>query len=212
MLGIPLGLVTANAFEWAMHKYVLHEAGRNKKSFWAFHFHEHHRIVRQHAFHDPNYQRFPLGLHAQGKEAWALIAAGAAVAPLFPVAPFFVGTLWYSAANYYVKHKKAHQDPAWARQHLPWHVDHHLGRHPDANWCVTRPWFDYVMGTREFMPDQPRESNVLGLSRLPALIARRLPDPLRRGRVVPLATPAAAAPSAAAPAAPRRRTRKTQVA
>lgn len=184
MLGIPLGLITANAVEWGMHKYVLHERGRDRRSFWAFHFHEHHRVVRQHGFHDPNYQRFPLGLHAQGKEAWSLIAAAAAVAPLFPVAPFYVATLWYCAANYYALHKKAHQDPDWARQHLPWHVDHHLGRHADANWCVTKPWFDYLLGTREFMPDQPREANVLGLRRLPAWLARRLPDPLRHGRVV----------------------------
>ena len=181
---IALGLATANAVEWVMHKYVLHEAGRDKNSFWAFHFHEHHRVVRQHAFVDPNYQRFPLGLHAQGKEAWSLIAAGVAVAPLFPLAPFYVGTLWYCAANYYVKHKKAHEDPEWARQHLPWHYDHHMGRNADANWCVTRPWFDYVMGTREFMPEAPRESNVLGLQRLPGWLTKRLPDPLRRGRVV----------------------------
>lgn len=181
---IALGLATANAVEWVMHKYVLHEAGRDKNSFWAFHFHEHHRVVRQHAFVDPNYQRFPLGLHAQGKEAWSLIASGVAVAPLFPLAPFYVGTLWYCAANYYLKHKKAHEDPEWARQHLPWHYDHHMGRNADANWCVTRPWFDYVMGTREFMPDAPRESNVLGLQRLPAWLTKRLPDPLRRGRVV----------------------------
>ena len=184
MIGIPLGLVTANAVEWCMHKYVLHEAGRDRNSFWAFHFHEHHRVVRQHDFHDPNYQRFPLGAHAQGKEAWSLIAAGVAVAPLFPVAPFYVATLWYSAANYYRLHKKAHENPEWAREHLPWHYDHHMGRNADANWCVTKPWFDYVLGTREFMPDAPREANVLGVNRLPGWLARRLPDPTVRGRIV----------------------------
>lgn len=184
MIGIPMGLVTANAVEWCMHKYVLHEAGRDKNSFWAFHFHEHHRVVRQHGFKDPNYQRFPLGAHAQGKEAWSLIAASVAVSPLFPVAPFYVATLWYCAANYYHLHKKAHQDPEWAREHLPWHYDHHMGRNADANWCVTKPWFDYVLGTREFMPEGPRESNVLGLNHLPGWLARRLPDPMRRGRVV----------------------------
>jgi hypothetical protein len=59
-----------------------------------------------------------------------------------------------------------------------------MGRNPNANWCVTKPWFDYVMGTREFMPDAPRETNVLGLHQLPQWLARRLPDPLLRGRVV----------------------------
>lgn len=177
MIGIPLGLLTANAVEWAIHKHVLHGWGRTRGTFWSFHFHEHHKLVRQGGYHDPNYHRFPLGLHAQGKEAWGLIAGGLAVAPLFPVAPFFVGTLWYSAANYYRIHKHSHLDPAWGQSRIPWHYDHHMGRNPNANWCVTRPWFDYVMGTREFTEGSPRENNVLGLPGLPAWIARRLPKP-----------------------------------
>ncbi|TDU32416.1 hypothetical protein DFR24_1811 [Panacagrimonas perspica] len=177
MIGIPIGLLTANAVEWALHKHVLHGWGRTRGTFWSFHFHEHHKLVRQGDYHDPNYHRFPLGLHAQGKEAWGLIAGSLAVAPLFPVAPFFVGTLWYSAANYYRIHKHSHLDPAWGQSRIPWHYDHHMGRNPNANWCVTRPWFDYVMGTREFTEGSPRESNVLGLPGLPAWIARRLPKP-----------------------------------
>jgi len=177
MLGIPLGLLTANAVEWIVHKHVLHGLGLIRGTFWSFHFHEHHRLVRQNGYHDPNYHRFPLGNHAQGKEAWALIGASAAVAPLFPIAPFFVGTLWYSAANYYRIHKRSHLDPAWAREHIPWHYDHHMGRNQNANWCVTRPWFDYVMGTREFSAGGPRETNVLGLSNLPRWIASLLPKP-----------------------------------
>ncbi|ULQ48134.1 hypothetical protein JN531_007495 [Flagellatimonas centrodinii] len=182
MIGIPLGLVTANAVEWFMHKHVLHEMGRNRKSFWAFHFHEHHKVVLQHDFLDPNYERFPLGLHAQGKEAWALIGASAAVAPMFPVAPFWVGTLWYCAANYYVKHRRAHEDAEWAKNHLPWHYDHHMGMNPNANWCVTKPWFDYVMGTREFRDGGERETNVLGLVKLPKWLAKRLPAPGALGK------------------------------
>ncbi len=185
MIGIPVGLLTANAVEWVMHKHVLHGWGRKRGTFWSFHFHEHHRLVRQHEYRDPNYQRFPLGPHAQGKEAWALIAGSAVVAPLFPVAPFFVGTLWYSAAHYYHVHKKSHQDPQWGAQHIPWHYDHHMGRNPSANWCVTRPWFDYVMGTREFTAGRPRESNILGLQRLPAWLEERLPSPQQLGHESP---------------------------
>ena len=44
--------------------------------------------------------------------------------------------------------RRAHLDPEWAREHLPWHYDHHMGRDQNANWCVTYPLFDYVMGTR----------------------------------------------------------------
>ena len=153
MLGIPLGLIAANATEWAMHKYVLHGMARKKGSFWRFHLAEHHRNVKKNDFVDRDYDRFPLGIHAQGKEAWTLIAGCAAVTPLAPVAPFFVGTLYYCAWNYYSKHKRAHQDPEWAKSHLRWHYDHHMGPNPEANWCITKPWFDHLMGTREYVPD-----------------------------------------------------------
>lgn len=198
MLGIPFGLLTANAVEWVVHKHVLHGWGRKRGSFWAFHFHDHHGVVRKHDFYDPNYERFPLGAHAQGKEAWALIFGAAAVTPLLPVAPFFVGTLWYSAGNYYRRHKKAHQQPDWGRTHLRWHYDHHMGRNPGANWCVTRPWFDYIMGTREFMTEGTHEANVLGLQRLPRWLEKRLPRPEQLGRVVAAQAPKPAAAREAA--------------
>ena len=55
MIGIPLGLATANAVEWVVHKHVLHGWGRRRGTFWSFHFHEHHRLVRDNDYHDPNY-------------------------------------------------------------------------------------------------------------------------------------------------------------
>jgi hypothetical protein len=150
MIGIPLGLAFANASEWFVHKYVLHGLGRRKGSFWQFHWHDHHRNARTHEHRDPDYER-PLfeRWNGQSKEALALIGGTLALAPLVPIAPFFVGTVAYSAVNYYRKHKRAHLDPAWARAHLPWHYDHHMGPNQHANWCVTRPWFDELMGTRE---------------------------------------------------------------
>jgi hypothetical protein len=149
MLGIPLGLLYANAGEWFIHKYVLHGPDSKKPGgMWSFHFLEHHRHARLKEMRDPDYDRSVFGNHAQGKEAGALLAAAIVHAPLFPVAPFFTGTVLYSIANYYVKHKRAHEDPQWAREHLPWHYDHHMGPDQHKNWCVTRPWFDYVMGTR----------------------------------------------------------------
>jgi sterol desaturase/sphingolipid hydroxylase (fatty acid hydroxylase superfamily) len=150
MLGIPVGLAVANFSEWFAHKYILHGLGKNPKSFWSFHWHEHHKAVRAHDHEDPAYRR---GLfsswNGQAKEALALVAGAVAVAPLLPIAPFFVGTLWYSSARYYRTHKRSHLDPAWARTNLPWHYDHHMGPEQDANWCVTRPWFDQLLGTRK---------------------------------------------------------------
>lgn len=148
MIGIPLGLLYANAGEWLIHKYVLHGIGKNKKSFFSFHWSEHHRTSRKQGFFDPDYERSVFGNHAQGKEALALVGLVALHLPLFPVAPFFTSTVCYAAANYFYKHRKAHLDPAWAKQHLKHHYDHHMGIDQDANWGVTRPWFDWLMGTR----------------------------------------------------------------
>ena len=113
---------------------------------------------------DPQYEQSIFrdrGHHSQGKEAALLVAAAVTVAPLFPIAPFFVGTIWYSAANYYRVHKRSHMDPAWAREHLTWHYDHHMGPKQDANWCVTRPWFDNLMGTRVPYAHTEREKRTL---------------------------------------------------
>jgi sterol desaturase/sphingolipid hydroxylase (fatty acid hydroxylase superfamily) len=158
VIGIPLGLLTANAIEWVVHKHVLHGLGRDRRSFWSFHWHEHHGASRRGAMADANYQRPLWGWHAQSKEALALVAGGVCFLPLLPVAPLFTLTVWGSGVHYYRVHKRSHLDPAWAREHLPWHYDHHMGPNQDANWCVTRPWFDHLMGTREPYVGTEREA------------------------------------------------------
>lgn len=162
MLGIPLGLFAFNVGEWLIHKYVLHGLGKNKKSLWAFHYHEHHRQTRKHAGIDPSYaERSVFGWHAQGKEALGLAVVGLCHAPLLPVAPFYTATIWYSLANYYRVHKRSHEDVAWARTHLPWHYDHHMGPDQDQNWGVTRPWVDQLLGTRVPFVGTPVEAATL---------------------------------------------------
>lgn len=148
MIGIPIGLVYANAGEWFLHKYVLHGLGKNKKSFWAFHWHDHHRASRRNDMVDPEYLRSVFRWSPKAKEALSLVGLAVVHAPLLPVAPFFTLTVLASIANYYRVHSRAHRDPAWARAHLRWHVDHHLGKDQNLNWCVTHPLFDWVMGTR----------------------------------------------------------------
>lgn len=148
--GIVAGLIYSNASEWLVHKYVLHRLGRKKESFFAFHWHEHHRRSRKSAMRDEDYERTPFGQHAQGKEVFLLAASSAAAAVVLGRRfPWFTATAVYGAWNYYRCHKRAHLDPAWGREHLPWHVDHHMGPDQDANWCVTHPFFDILMGTRK---------------------------------------------------------------
>lgn len=158
MLGFPLGILYANALEWGIHRWILHGLGRNPRNFFGFHWHEHHRASRKHGGRDPAYER-PVysSVNAQSKELLGMAAIGVLHAPLWPVAPWFSLGLLYSGVNYYRKHKKAHLDPDWAREHLPWHFDHHMGPDQDANWCVTRPWFDQLMGTRKPYLGTPEE-------------------------------------------------------
>ncbi len=148
MIGIPIGLMYANASEWLIHRYILHGLGKDKKSFWAFHFYDHHRACRRHAHYDAAYERLVWGDNPQNRELLGLALIAAVHAPLFPFAPFFTGTVWYSALYYWRVHRRSHLDPAWAREHLTWHYDHHMGPNQEANWCVTRPWTDHLLGTR----------------------------------------------------------------
>ena len=149
MIGFPLGLLYANAGEWFIHKYVLHGPDSKKPGgMWSFHFLEHHRHARLKEMRDPDYARGVFGNHAQGKEAAGLALSALIHAPLLGVAPWFTLGVWCSIGQYYYVHKKSHADPQWARENLPWHYDHHMGPDQHKNWCVTRPWFDHVMGTR----------------------------------------------------------------
>jgi len=157
MLGVLLGLAYSNAGEWLVHKYILHGLGRKKTSVWSYHWHEHHRNARKLGHIDPDYERPVFGWNAQGKEALGLAVAAVAHLPLFPVMPLFTATVEYSLYRYYRVHKRAHQDPGWARENLAWHYDHHMGPNQDANWCVTWPWFDWVMGTRKKFAGTERE-------------------------------------------------------
>lgn len=166
MIGIPLGIAYTCAAEWLIHKHILHGIGKKKSSFWSFHFHDHHKSARKADMLDEAYQRPVLeDLNSpQTKELLSLIALGAIHIPLAPVAPFFVGTVLYHAAKYYRVHKRSHLDPQWAKEHLPWHYDHHMGKDQDQNWGVTYPYFDQLMGTRkkyvgtpEYEADQQRK-------------------------------------------------------
>ena len=158
MLSILAGLLYANAVEWVLHKHLLHGLGRDRDSVWSFHFHEHHKASRRNDMIDADYDRALLGNHAQGKEALGLALLAVAHAPLLAVAPLFTATVWASGLLYYTRHRRAHRDAEWGREHLPWHYDHHMGPTQDANWCVTFPWFDLIMGTRKRYVGTPREA------------------------------------------------------
>lgn len=177
--GFLAGMVVANGFEWFAHKYVLHGTHRtgqtryspvpdSMRSHW-----EHHREVRKTRFSDYAY--------VEGLKNWRIrneIGSLAVAASVFGLAFYplskgmFLATL-YSAGNYFYMHRRAHLQPEWARKKIPWHYDHHMNSNQDANWCVTKPWFDYLMGTRVISSADLQEKNPLGIV-LPEQFSTRL--------------------------------------
>lgn len=148
MFGIPVALAVFGAGEWAIHKKLLHDRGRDKASRFSFHYHDHHQAVRKHGGYDPAYEGPVWSTPTQAREAIGLALIAAAHVPVFPIAPFYTSTIWYCLYRYRRDHKRAHLDPRWARDHLPWHYEHHLGDQ-EKNFGIVWAWFDQVMGTRE---------------------------------------------------------------
>jgi sterol desaturase/sphingolipid hydroxylase (fatty acid hydroxylase superfamily) len=157
MIGIPIGIAYASLAEWLIHKHVLHELGRQPGNFFQYHW-LHHRNAKLNGLIDEDYRQPLGGWNGQTKEIASLLGAAALHLPLLPVAPFFTCTLFAWAARYWFLHRHAHLDPDWAREHLPWHVDHHLNRNPNANWGVTQDWWDRILGTREASNVHPGQS------------------------------------------------------
>jgi sterol desaturase/sphingolipid hydroxylase (fatty acid hydroxylase superfamily) len=161
MIGIPLAFASAGLSEWWIHKHVLHGQGKSKASFWSFHFHEHHSASRRNNMIDEDYLRSPFRWNAQGKELLGLCLVGIPVLAVAPVAPLFAATSIGLGIRYYRLHKRAHLDPQWARENLPWHYDHHMGPDQDCNWGVTVEWPDRLFGTRKEYAGTERENRDL---------------------------------------------------
>lgn len=177
--GFVIGLVVANGFEWLAHKYILHgthRVGRSRyspvprsmKSHW-----EHHREVRKTTFQDVGYVEGLANWRTRNEIMSVAVVAVAASALFYPLSKGMAAASIYSAFNYYYVHRRSHLEPDWAIKKIPWHYDHHMNSNQDANWCVTKPWFDYILGTRVISSSALREQNPLGIP-LPQAISRWL--------------------------------------
>ncbi len=137
--GFIAGLIIANGFEWIAHKYVLHGTHRvgqprfspvpdSMKSHW-----EHHREVRKTDFSDYGYVEGIRNWRTRN-EIMSLAVTVGVFAPLFyPISKGMSLAVFYSAANYYYVHRRAHLKPEWAKKTIPWHYDHHMNSNQDAN-------------------------------------------------------------------------------
>lgn len=174
--GFVVGLVVANGFEWLAHKYILHGTHRTGQSRYSpvpksmmSHW-EHHRKVRKQSFHDEGYVEGISNWRTKNEIMSLTIVAGVSSLIFYPVSKGMVVASVYSALNYYYIHRRAHLEPDWAKRKIPWHYDHHMNANQDANWCVTKPWFDYVLGTRVVSSADLKEQNPLGIN-LPSVLS-----------------------------------------
>jgi len=141
-----LGLILANAGEWAMHRYILHGLGKNPASIWAYHLHEHHLISSQLGMLDPGYQQIPKQWNSQAKELLVLVSILITTLPFFWIANGYAWGMSIAVVSYYCLHRQAHINIVWSKKYLPWHYQHHISQ-GDFNWCVSYPLFDYLMKT-----------------------------------------------------------------
>lgn len=179
MLGFPVGIFVANGLEWYFHKVWLHEFAMKNRSSPLFSHITHHKRARLNDFHDQGYAESMFKNAEIYHEKTALIGLTAAATVFLPVAPFFTAGLYYGIYNYWRVHAKAHLGSDYAQKRIPWHYDHHMTSNQNANWCVTRPWFDYIMGTRVFTVESTRETNPLGMT-LPVWLEKRVNTIARR--------------------------------
>ena len=177
--GFVAGLVIANGYEWFAHKYLLHGVHRKGKprfsptpkqmeSHWA-----HHREVRKQGFSDDCYVEGLDNWRTRNELMSLAVAAGVLSVVFYPFSKGMALAAVYSAGNYYYVHRRAHLEPDWAKRTIPWHYDHHMNSNQDANWCVTKPWFDYILGTRVISSLDLQEQNPLGIA-LPQVVSDKL--------------------------------------
>lgn len=142
---ISIGLIYCNGLEWVIHKKLLHEWGKAKNSKFRFHW-EHHNLTKKHDGIDPDYET-----HSITRESYFVLLLVLLHSPIFLISPLFYLTMVAHGAYYLYVHRKFHMDLHWAKVSTPWHWDHHMGPREcvEANWCVTFPLFDYIMGTRK---------------------------------------------------------------
>lgn len=173
MLGFPLGIFVTNGLEWYFHKVWLHEFPTKYRNSPFFTHIAHHKRARLNNFHDEGYAESMFKNAEIYNEKTALIGLAGAATVFLPVAPFFTAGLYYGIWNYWRIHAKSHLDPEYAKNRIPWHYDHHMTSNQNANWCVTRPWFDYIMGTRVTTEVSKTETNPLGIQ-LPHWLEKRV--------------------------------------
>ncbi|CAN5793164.1 hypothetical protein BH11MYX2_BH11MYX2_17040 [soil metagenome] len=135
MFGIPVALAVFGAGEWVANRCLLNMRAHDERA-------------QRSGGYDPAYEGLPWTSSTQAAELAGLALIAAAHLPLAPIAPFYTATMLYCLHRYRRDHRRAHLDPAWARDHLPHHYAHHVGDR-GRNFGVVWSWVDTLAKTRE---------------------------------------------------------------
>ena len=146
---IFMGLIYASLIEYFAHWLILHKLGAKKDSFFAHHWHGHHRASRKNLFRDNSYLSGFLAWNKHGREFASVLLLIVVNTLLFMhIAPIFAITADYYALSYLYYHRKMHLNPGWGRAKFPHHYDHHMGLSQNKNWGVLTDFWDLLFGTR----------------------------------------------------------------
>lgn len=130
-------------------EYFIHDALHNHREYPFFfknHFGRHHKEARSNKMYDKNYEKiFSKTSLFELSGLFILALLHSPMAYLFPIG---YSALVVSLLHYYYIHRKSHLDPKWAKKHLRWHYDHHMGRDQHANWGIRTDYFDVKFKTR----------------------------------------------------------------
>jgi len=144
---IASGWIYGHVMEYSIHRWLLHKIFKKRNTVFSFHFSQHHKDTRKNRFKDPAYLAPFNPKNAAGKELLSLLGLLILHTPIALFAPWFFGATVFSIVSYYFQHYKAHTNRPWAKKHLSWHYDHHMGFDQDKNFGVRSAVFDKLFGT-----------------------------------------------------------------
>ena len=140
MLMFIIGFVYGSLMEWAVHKFLFHDLGKKKSSYFAFHLRKHHINCRRNENVDRNFSE---------REIPGILFLLLTHLPIYYFVPMFYYALVLYGLLFVLIHNFTHIWPELGKKYVPWHWDHHMGKDQNSNWGITNPLFDHIFGTRK---------------------------------------------------------------
>jgi hypothetical protein len=147
VIQVILGVIFANIVEVLAHKYVLHELGKKKDS-WFHHHWKHHHVARKLDFYDPGYT-LPFWKPERFKEIVSIVLLAFLMMPFWFYFKIFTVTLWIYSLFYLILHRYMHLHPEFAKKWFKTHWQHHMQGNQEHSWGVICPLIDIILGTRK---------------------------------------------------------------